>query len=56
VRDDGVGFRAHSGRGVGLSNIRAQLETAYQGRATLELFANPAGGVTASLSLPCQFA
>ena len=56
VRDDGVGFRARSGHGIGLANIRAQLETTFRGRAALELSANPAGGVTASLTLPCRFA
>jgi hypothetical protein len=56
VRDDGVGFRARSGQGIGLANIRAQLEEAFQGSATLDLSANPEGGVTASMSLPWRLA
>ena len=56
VRDDGVGFRARSGSGIGLANIRAQLAEAFRGDAGLELFANPDGGVTASLTLPCRLA
>ena len=56
VRDDGVGFQARSGHGIGLANIRAQLEEAFHGDAALELCANAEGGVTASLSLPCRHA
>ena len=56
VRDDGVGFQARAGHGIGLANIRAQLATAFEERAVLELSANPEGGVTASLALPCTFA
>ena len=55
VRDDGVGFRARSGPGIGLANVRARLEGMFQGAASLELSANREGGVTASLSLPCRF-
>jgi LytS/YehU family sensor histidine kinase len=56
VRDDGVGFQARAGHGIGLANIRAQLATAFHERAALELAANADGGVTASLALPCTFA
>jgi hypothetical protein len=52
VRDDGVGFRARSGHGVGLANIRARLETLFGGAGNLDLSANPEGGVTATIRLP----
>jgi hypothetical protein len=52
VVDDGVGFRAHSGRGVGLANIRARLETLFGAAGSLELAANAGGGVTATLRIP----
>jgi len=52
VRDDGLGFRARSGNGIGLANIRARLETLYAGAGSLELAANAEGGVTATLRLP----
>jgi LytS/YehU family sensor histidine kinase len=54
VHDDGVGFRARSGSGVGLANLRARLETLFGADGMLELVANPAGGVTASLRLPLR--
>jgi hypothetical protein len=52
VSDDGVGFRAHSGHGVGLSNTRARLETLFGAAGALDLAANAAGGVTAVIRLP----
>jgi sensor histidine kinase YesM len=52
VSDDGVGFRAHSGHGVGLSNTRARLATLFGAAGALELMANAAGGVTAVLRVP----
>ena len=52
VADDGVGFRARSGHGVGLANIRARLETLYAGAGSLELATNAEGGVTATTRLP----
>ena len=55
VRDDGVGFRARSGHGIGLATVRAQLEAMFQGAASLELLANEGSGVTASLCVPCRF-
>src|SRR5258705_4563682 len=39
VADDGVGFRARSGHGVGLANTRARLETLYGGAGRLDLVA-----------------
>jgi sensor histidine kinase YesM len=54
VGDDGVGFRARDGHGVGLSNTRARLETLFGGAGVLELMANPAGGVTAVIRVPLR--
>lgn len=55
VADDGVGFRARLGHGVGLANIRSRLETSFAGLASLELTSNPLGGVTATIRFPCRF-
>ena len=52
VSDDGVGFQKRSGTGVGLANTRARLASLYGTDARLALAGNPAGGVTATLSLP----
>ena len=52
VRDDGVGFRIKSGTGIGLANIRSRLETLFGASGSLELAANPGGGVTATLRIP----
>lgn len=52
VADDGVGFSASSGSGIGLSNIRERLKHLYGGAAALELRALDAGGVVASIVLP----
>jgi LytS/YehU family sensor histidine kinase len=52
VADDGRGFRARSGHGVGLANIRARLETLYSGAGSFELAQNARGGVTATIRLP----
>jgi len=52
VRDDGVGFQARSGPGVGLANVRARLANLFGRDATLRLTRNAEGGVTAALSLP----
>jgi hypothetical protein len=56
VGDDGVGFHARSGTGVGLSNTRARLATLFGASARLDLVANPAGGVTATLRIPYRMA
>jgi signal transduction histidine kinase len=56
VVDDGVGFRARSGPGVGLANIRARLASLHADAATLELVANTAGGVSATVRLPYRVA
>jgi signal transduction histidine kinase len=56
VGDDGVGFRHRSGHGVGLANIRARLQTLFGSAGTLDLAANPDGGVTATIRLPFRLA
>jgi sensor histidine kinase YesM len=52
VRDDGVGFRARSGWGVGLANIRARLATLFGDAGSLDLRTNPAGGMTVTIRVP----
>lgn len=52
VIDDGVGFSASSGSGIGLSNIRERLKHLYGGAAALELRTGEEGGVVASIVLP----
>ncbi|MFN3789928.1 sensor histidine kinase [Massilia sp.] len=52
VSDDGVGFCAASGSGIGLSNIRERLKHLYGGAAALALRAREEGGVVASITLP----
>jgi sensor histidine kinase YesM len=54
VGDDGVGFRARAGHGVGLSNTRARLETLFGSAGVLELAGNAAGGVTAMIRIPLR--
>ena len=56
VGDDGVGFRARAGHGVGLANTRARLETLFGGAGALELAANAQGGVTALIRIPLRTA
>ena len=56
VKDDGVGFRARSGYGTGLANIRARLATLFAGKGTLDLATNADGGVTATIHLPWRLA
>ncbi|GHA01052.1 hypothetical protein GCM10008090_07680 [Arenicella chitinivorans] len=54
VADTGVGLNAdrptHTS-GLGLKNIRDQLKLLYPDRATLDLAANPAGGVIATITI-----
>ena len=52
VLDDGVGFSASSGSGIGLSNIRERLKHLYGGAAALHLRTGEEGGVVASIVLP----
>jgi hypothetical protein len=52
VSDNGRGFTAASGSGVGLANIRARLDALYGPRAALRLEANSPRGVIATIRLP----
>jgi LytS/YehU family sensor histidine kinase len=56
VSDDGVGFREHSGVGVGLANTRARLTSLFGAAGRVEIRANEGGGVTATLRLPHRLA
>jgi sensor histidine kinase YesM len=52
VEDDGIGM-TNPGTGTGLANVRERLAALHDGAARLSLRANPAGGVTSRLELPC---
>ena len=52
VSDDGVGLQPGAGGGLGLQNLRAQLQTHYGAHASLRLESRPGGGTRAALSLP----
>ena len=52
VADNGLGFQANSGGGVGLANIRARLDALYGPGGILSFAANPVRGVTVSIELP----
>ncbi len=54
VRDDGQGFAASGGSGVGLANTRARLAALFGGRAALELEALVPRGVVARVRLPVR--
>jgi Histidine kinase len=52
VSDSGVGFRATSGRGLGLANLRARVLGLYGAEASLRLTGAQEGGVMATMRLP----
>lgn len=52
VADNGQGFVADGGSGVGLANTRSRLAALFGDRAALELRAGPSGGVVARVVLP----
>jgi len=52
VADDGAGFQAASGSGVGLANTRARLHALYGSAAGLDLRSNEPRGVVAEVRLP----
>jgi signal transduction histidine kinase len=56
VDDDGIGLQPGIGGGLGLANVRAQLDALYGKRATFELRSRPEGGVRAELRLPTAHA
>ena len=52
VIDDGLGLQPGVGGGLGLANVRAQLETRYGARAGFDLISAPARGARAELRIP----
>ena len=52
VQDDGVGFVADAGAGVGLTNLRSRLQALYGSAAELQLARAADGGVEALLRVP----
>jgi len=56
VADDGAGFTAASGSGVGLANTRARLSALFGNAASLSLRSNEPRGVIAEVRLPHQVA
>ena len=52
VRDDGVGLRHSSGKGLGLATVRARLRARFGAAAQLLVEPQAAGGVRASIQLP----
>jgi sensor histidine kinase YesM len=52
VADDGAGFQAASGSGVGLANTRARLSALFGNTASLSLRSNEPRGVIAEVRLP----
>lgn len=52
VTDNGLGFQASSGSGVGLANTRARLDALYGSDGRLTFAAEPVRGVTVSIELP----
>ena len=56
VDDDGVGLQPGIGGGLGLANVRAQLDALYGKRAGFDLRSRGTGGVRAELRLPMAHA
>jgi len=52
VTDDGAGLRATSGRGLGLANVRARVQSLYGSAASLRLASVTEGGTMATIRLP----
>lgn len=52
VIDDGLGLQPGVGGGLGLANVRAQLETRYGARASFDLVSEPLRGARAELRIP----
>ena len=52
VADDGAGLRATSGRGLGLANVRARVQSLYGSAASLRLASATDGGTMATIRLP----
>lgn len=56
VVDDGVGFTASDGNGIGLANTRARLRELYGAQGQLTVVEREEGGVLARLRIPAQVA
>jgi sensor histidine kinase YesM len=54
VSDDGAGFGASGGTGMGLSNLQARLRGLYGAAARLHVAQRAGGGVCAEISLPLR--
>ena len=54
VIDDGVGLKSGISGGVGLENIRAQLAARFGVYGELVMRGRPAGGVVATIRIPCS--
>lgn len=54
VSDDGLGLRAGSGGGLGLANLREQLQLRYGGRASFRLGSGRERGAVAEIQLPLE--
>ncbi|MBU4432845.1 MAG: histidine kinase [Alphaproteobacteria bacterium] len=52
IEDDGAGLTQGITPGLGLANVRAQLQNLFGDRASLEVTSRPAGGVNASIRVP----
>lgn len=52
VADDGAGLQAGLSSGLGLANIREQLEVRFAGRARLSIVARSGGGTLAEITVP----
>ena len=52
VQDDGVGFNAYAGDGVGLTNVRERLKLMYGARAQLLIETPMEGGCRATIRIP----
>ncbi len=52
VIDDGLGLQLGVGGGLGLTNVRAQLDARYGARASVALTGQPARGACAELKIP----
>jgi sensor histidine kinase YesM len=52
VADDGAGLRATSGRGLGLANVRARVQSLYGSAASLRLTSGSDGGTMATIRMP----
>lgn len=55
VEDDGAGFAADAGTGIGLANVRNRLALLYPGDHTFELAPRTGGGTRIRLDLPATF-